>query len=153
MGADSGGHCFFRALDGGTDGLFTACWMLSWLQHCGQSLEQLRRQCPKMYLTPDITVPLTVVQQSALQERVAARWPQRQNFGDALRIDFDDGWAVMHDSPREPGVTFRFEADSWAALQRLVHGFCEELDEVGDVLWVQYAAAVGDSGEGGCCRR
>lgn len=153
FGAESGGRCFFRALDGGADGLFTACWMLSWLQHCGRPLDELRRQCPPTYLTPDLTVPLTSVQQLALEERVAAKWPQRQTLGDDLRIELDGGWAVMHDSPREPGATFRFEADNWAALQRLVHGFCEELDEVGDVLWVQYAAAVGDGGDGGCCRR
>ena len=71
FGMESGGHYFYRAWPGGDDSLFTACRLIAWLAaRSGQTLADLRRRCPAMYLTPDLHIPLAAKTQPRMIEEI-----------------------------------------------------------------------------------
>jgi phosphomannomutase/phosphoglucomutase len=145
FGAELSGHYFFRDLAGGDDGLFAACWMISHLAHrADRSVSELRLACPKVFMTPDLRVPMEAHQQPAVLDRVRRAWrgyPQTEI--DGVRVSFPDGWALVRGSVTEPALTFRFEAGDWDGLGRLVQRFSKPLAEVGEALQARYHEAVG----------
>jgi len=144
FGAEVSGHYFHRALDGGDDGLYTACRLIAWLARSGQTLAQLRRSCPAVYMTPDLRVPMAVDAQPAIIEQARTAWAQfPQQAIDGVRIDIPGGWVLVRSSVTEPALTFRFEGLDWRALDDLVEHFCDSLPELGDDLWQRYRGAMG----------
>jgi phosphomannomutase / phosphoglucomutase len=147
FGAKLSGHYFFRAIQGGDDGLFTACWLIAYLARCRTTLAHLRRECPPIYASPELRLPLSPPQQQDIMERVRAAWANfpRQTI-DGLRIETPEGRALVRSSPGEAALNFRFESSDWHALDELVEHFCTSLPEVGPELWIQYEQAMGTSG-------
>jgi phosphomannomutase len=144
FGAEISGHYFYRCLDGGDDALFTACWMVAWLAQSGRSLAAERRNCPPVFITPDLRVRVEPSRHAELIDCVRSAWSgYPQSTLDGVRIDFPDGWGLVRSSVTEAGLTFRFESSGWSALQELVWRFCEPLDEVGKQLWEAYGHAMG----------
>jgi phosphomannomutase/phosphoglucomutase len=148
FGAEVSGHYFFRDLGGGDDGLYAACRLMAFLARSGRTLAELRRQCPPVYTTRDLRIPLPFDEHPAILDRVRRAWskyPQRDI--DGVRIDFPDGWAMVRGSVTEPALTFRFEAADWTSLNELVWRFCDSLPECGDALWADYRASEGATHE------
>lgn len=144
MGAEISGHYFYRDLGGGDDGLYTACRMIAHLAGQDQSLAELRRQCPPVFLTPDLRIALDQDQQGQVVQHLRAAWADfQQTTIDGVRIDTPAGWALVRGSVTESALTFRFESIDWAALDDLVVRFCNTLPEIGDALWARYEAAMG----------
>jgi len=144
FGAEVSGHYFFEELGAGDDGLFAACRVIAHLAQGKKSLAKLRRACPPVFVTPDLRVALPPGEHDRVLRRVRQSWSQRpQTFTDGVRIDFPKGWALVRSSVTEPAVTFRFEADRWPSLSRLVRRFCEALPGLGADLWTQFAATTG----------
>ena len=148
FGADASGHCFFRAWEGGNDGLFTACWLIAFLAQSASPLSALRRECPAAYITPDLSVPVALRRQATVLEEIRGAWAKfpQQTF-DGLRIDTPGGWALVRTSASEPAMTFRFESVDWHGLNDLVRRFCDSLTEFGDELWSRFQAAMGTAAE------
>ncbi len=144
FGAEISGHYFYGELDGADDGLYTACRIIAFLAQADVSLGELRRRCPRVYMTPDLRVSVAPAKQAAIVEQVSAAWKDfPQQVIDGVRIDTPAGWALMRPSVTEPALTFRFESIDWPALDELVRRFCDQLPELGDELWTQYETALG----------
>jgi phosphomannomutase len=144
FGAEISGHYFYRLLDGGDDGLYTACRMIGYLTRSGKPLSQLRRECPPIFMTPELRLPVTPEQAATAMEQVRAAWlAYPQTTLDGIRVEFPDGWALMRNSVTESSMTFRFESTDWSRLHKLVWDFCDSLPELGDSLWVRYEEALG----------
>ena len=144
FGAGVCGHYFFRAIAGGDDGLFTACWLIDYLMCDGRTLGQLRCECPKVFLTPDLRVSVAPGDRSAVIRKVRSTWSEYpQSSTDGVRVNFPDGWALVRSSVTEPAMTFRFEAADAATLRGLVEKFCDALPDVGDFIWLEYEASLG----------
>jgi phosphomannomutase/phosphoglucomutase len=150
FGAGAGGHYFFRALAGGDDALFTACWMISWLAASGKSLAQIRKACPPLAMTPDLKVPVEPETAAAVMQQIRdahAQYPQ--TLVDGVKIAFPEGWALVQGRAGRSPLSFRFEASDWLRLRSMVHHFRELLGDVGDDLWRAYTDVLGHPGEGG----
>jgi phosphomannomutase/phosphoglucomutase len=153
FGAETTGHYFFRALEGGDDGLFTACWLIAWLAHRDVSLAELRAECPPIFITPDFRVRVQFNHQSMILNQIRAAWSEYpQTEADGVHIDFPHGWALVRSSVTEPALTFRFESTDWTRLRDLVWTFCDGLSDLGDELWMQFTATLGNSDGNSCCR-
>ena len=138
------GHYFFRELEGGDDGLLAACRVIARLAQSGQTLSQLRRTCPAVFITPDLRLTLDSQSQNRVIQQVCKSWAEHpQSTLDGLRIDVPGGWALVRSSVTEPALTFRFESADWHGLEHLVGQFCGLLPEVGPQLWSRYKAAMG----------
>lgn len=146
FGAGVRGHYFFGALEGDDDALFAACRLIAHLGRCGQSLAELRRACPKIYMTPDLRIPCLPRQLDQRLELVRAAWADYPQLPlDGVRVEFPDGWALVRPSVNGPALTFRFESGSWSDLQKLVLRFADPLGDLGDSLWAAYEQVMGAS--------
>ena len=144
FGAEVSGHYFFAELDGDDDGLFAACRVISYLARCGQPLDKLRRRCARVYMTPDLRLPLAGATQEKVLEQVRSAWAAfPQHALDGVRIDVPGGWALVRSSVTESALTFRFEAADWPGLDDLVERFCASVPEIAAGLWARYEAALG----------
>ncbi|MCE5266337.1 MAG: hypothetical protein LLG00_00425 [Planctomycetaceae bacterium] len=148
FGAEASGHYFHHVLGGGDDALYTACRLIAYMGHSGRLLSELRRDCPRVYMTPDLRVPTVTDGQVSLIERVRQAWDgYPTQTVDGVRIQTPGGWALMRSSVTEPALTFRFEGLDWHALDDLVERFCDTLpDELSEELWGRYRAAMGAGG-------
>lgn len=144
FGAETSGHYFFREIGGNDDGLVAACRLIGYLARSGKRLSRLRHACPDAYITPDLRVPVEREEQASVIEHVQAHWLDNpQILIDGVKVDFPDGWALVRSSVTEPALTFRFEAQDWRGLDKLVWRFCDSLNHVGDTLWARYEDAMG----------
>jgi phosphomannomutase / phosphoglucomutase len=144
FGAEVSGHYFYKALEGCDDGLYTACVVIAYLVRSGKTLAELRRECPAVYITPDLRIAMPASDRETVLEQIRAAWagfPQRNT--DGIRIDTPCGWALVRSSVTEPALTFRFEGLDWHALDDLVKRFCDTVPEYGDELWAHFRAAIG----------
>jgi phosphomannomutase len=145
FGAALTGHYFFRELEGGDDGLFTACRIIAHLNHSGQTLAELRRSCPTLYVTPDLRIAMDDETQHRAIQQVSKAWSMHpQTTIDGVRVDVPGGWALVRPSVTESALTFRFEAGDFHGLEDLVGRFCNLLPNgVGPQLWSRYKMAMG----------
>lgn len=135
FGAEISGHFFYGELDGSDDGLFTAMLMIDHLIKTGTTLSDLRAQCPDIHMTGDLRLTLDADQCAAGVARARKAFPDRPiSTIDGVRIDFDDGWALVRTSVTEPALTFRFEGRDAAALDAVVNRFCDAMGDIGEAL-------------------
>ena len=105
------GHFFFKEL-GYDDGMFAALKICEFVAERG-SLAAMVDSVPNYILTPDIRVPYHGQDKEAVLAMIADKLGKyRVNLIDGVRIEFDDGWAMIRSSVTEPLFTLRFEAKS-----------------------------------------
>ena len=144
FGAELTGHYFFRELAHGDDSLLAACMLIAYLAESGETLADLRRACPVVFMTPDLHVSVNGSDRDALIEGVRRAWSEHpQTTVDGVRIEVPGGWALVRKSVTGPTLSFRFESADWHGLEHLVSRFCQLLPEIGPELWMRYKTAVG----------
>ncbi len=144
FGAELTGHYFFRELAHGDDSLLAACMLIAYLAESGETLADLRRACPVVFMTPDLHVSVNGSDRDALIEGVRRAWSEHpQTTVDGVRIEVPGGWALVRKSVTGPTLSFRFESADWHGLEHLVSRFCQLLPEIGPELWTRYKTAVG----------
>jgi phosphomannomutase/phosphoglucomutase len=131
LGGEASGHVFFRALEGGDDGLYAGLAMLGLLARAGQPLSALAATIPRYAITPDIRIPFAG-DASALLERLAAHAATQAGleFLDGVKAHYCDGWALARASVTEPALTLRFEGRDGPALQRIIKHFLAPAPEL-----------------------
>jgi len=135
FGAEISGHYFYGDLQGGDDGLYTACRILVHISETGRTLADLRRDCPKIHMTPDLRLPVETDRQDQVIQQIRDVFQHRpQKTVDGIRIDFPNGWALVRKSVTEPKLSFRFEGNSAEDLDRVVTEFCNDLPGLGQEL-------------------
>jgi phosphomannomutase / phosphoglucomutase len=142
--AETSGHYFFRALEGGDDGLYTTCRMIAFLAQSDKTLAQWRWEYPAIYITPDLQISVSADSQMQIMESIREAWSSfsQQNL-DGIRIDTPGGWILIRGSATEPALSFRFESLDWSAMDHLVKQFCDKLPALGEDLWESYLCAMG----------
>lgn len=128
MAGEISGHYFFREL-GRDDGLYAASLFLTLLSNTNESLSSLVATFPKSYVTPDIRIPRKNRENllALLEERVTTGTISRL---DGLRLDWEDGWALVRKSVTEPVYTLRFEGKTPEAIPILVHRLLGSFPEI-----------------------
>ena len=145
FGAEVSGHYFYKALDGGDDGLYTACLVIAHLARLGQDVGRAAPRLPGgLHDARSAASDAAERSADASSSRFARPGPRfRSKTIDGVRIDMPGGWALVRSSVTEPALTFRFEGLDWHALDDLVERFCDTMPEFGDELWGHFKAAVG----------
>jgi len=134
FGAEISGHYFYRELNYGDDGLFTACRLTAYLTRTGIPFSKLRENAPKPFITPDIRLEVQP-DAHAFVERVKRLFADLPlSFVDGVRVDFPTGWALARPSVTENKVTFRFEGTSQENLGKTIAFFTERLKELREPL-------------------
>jgi phosphomannomutase len=144
FGAEIGGHYFFRAMEGGDDGLYAACRMIAFLAKNDKTLAQWRWECPAVYITPELLISMPLESQARILEKIRHEWSSfAKQVIDGVRVDTPAGWFLVRGSATESVLSFRFESLDWSALDHLVQRVCDTLPELGKELWQNYVADMG----------
>ena len=145
FGAEISGHYFYGDLDGGDDGLYTACRMVSHLGTGSARIAELRRECPDIFITPDLRLEVEGSRQEQILSHVREVYREYPlTTLDGVRVDFPEGWALVRRSVTEAKLTFRFEARGEGELNRLVRQYCDRLPELGPRLYELYSVEGGE---------
>ena len=142
FGGELSGHLFYRALDGGDDGLYSAIRMAALIARIGRPLSALAAQISSYTTTPDIRISYGGDRHAALEKVAAALGDDCEVIRlDGVKAEYPDGWALMRVSVTEPVLTFRFEASRQRDLPRIVSRFLSSTPELRDAVLQQMASA------------
>ena len=116
------GHFFFGEL-GYDDGLYAALMMADILGATDRKLAELADAIALPPITPDLRVPCPSAEPQSWLDRVEAlseTHPCRVSHLDGVRLEFDDGWALLRKSVTAEQVTLRAEADTRQRLDEIL---------------------------------
>lgn len=117
-GEMSGHMCFADNYYGYDDAIYAACRILEIVANSDQTISQMLADLPKMHNTPEIRIECPDHLKFKLVHDVTERFRAQFNVIDidGVRIEFDDGWALLRASNTQPVLVLRFEAKSEGKL-------------------------------------
>lgn len=127
FGGEYSGHMYFTDKWPGLDsGLYNGLRMLEVLSHSDKSFSHLLDGINHYYSTPEIKVKVTDDCKFEIVKAVL-EYVKNKNYKyidiDGVRVQFDDGWALVRASNTGPNLTIRFEAISEERLKEIQDEF------------------------------
>ena len=139
LGGEYTGHLFYKELEGGDDGLFSALFVASLVAEKKRPFSELISDLPQYYSTPDLRIKYSGEKERLIRDALAhaKRQGARLVLVDGVKAEYDDGWALMRASVTEPAFTFRFEGNSKADMLNMAERFLSGLGSLGKEVWVK----------------
>ncbi|MCH1493347.1 MAG: phosphomannomutase/phosphoglucomutase [Luminiphilus sp.] len=123
LAGDFAGHMFFKERwYGFDDAIYATARLLEILAAASSSFGEMIAALPSSIATPEITVPLDdKVRKKVMRSLVSnADFPgARITTLDGLRVDYADGWGLVHNSTTESAIMLRFEGNDQASIERV----------------------------------
>jgi phosphomannomutase len=134
LGIELGGHYYWRELAGGDDGLYAALRLIAEMGRKNRKLSELVASVPRYASTPELRVACPWDRHESTCEFLAAVFSgdAQVNRLDGVRLQFENGWALVRPSVTEPLLTIRFEGNT-----------AEDLDDVIELVAEQLPAEIG----------
>ncbi len=126
------GHMWFNdRFLGIDDGIYAGLRMVEVLSNTGKTMNELCDNINIYYSTDELKLQSTEVKKYDVVEAVK-RYAISKNYNyndiDGVRIEFEDGWALVRVSNTGPIVTVRFEANSEPRLYDINNEFMNIID-------------------------
>ncbi len=123
FGGELSGHVYFNDRWPGFDsGLYAGLRLLEIMSYKDKSIEQLLEGINHYYSTEEIKIASTDQKKIEVVDKVI-NYVKEKGFSyndiDGVRVEFDDGWALVRYSNTGPNITARFEANTEERLQSL----------------------------------
>jgi phosphomannomutase / phosphoglucomutase len=120
-GEMSGHICFADNYFGFDDAIFAAARLAGLVQRSGKPFSELAAAIPAYPSTPELRVECTEDRKFSIVARAVEHYraSHEVNDIDGVRVDFEDGWALIRASNTQPVIVVRFEADTVAGLRRI----------------------------------
>lgn len=138
LAGEMSGHIFFKERwYGFDDGLYAAARLLEIIAHHKKSSHEIFAQLPDSINTPELKLAVTEEKKWALLDSLKKRAffiDADINVIDGIRVDYEDGWGLIRASNTTPNLILRFEADSYASLERIQKIFKQQLLNVDSEL-------------------
>ena len=123
LAGEMSGHIFFAdRFYGFDDAVYAGARLLQIISQTHHPLSALFSDIPTSVTTPEIRIPCPEDKKFSLIEKAKCHF---NNLGydmidiDGIRIQFDDGWALLRASNTQPALTLRFEASNQTQLQHI----------------------------------
>ena len=123
LAGETSGHIFF--VDrwwGFDDAIYAACRLLEYVDESGKTLKELVASLPMYVSTPQTRIFAPDERKFEIIEELK-RYFQSKNYKiidiDGVRLEWDDGWAVVRASNTQPQLTLRAEANSEKRLEAI----------------------------------
>lgn len=134
FGGEYSGHLYFTDRWPGIDsGLYNGLRMLEILSKTDKKFSELLEGIPTYYNTPEIKVAVTDDSKFKIVDQVM-EYVKKKNYSyldvDGIRVQFDDGWALVRASNTGPNLTLRFEANTPERLTEIKNEFESVVQEV-----------------------
>jgi phosphomannomutase / phosphoglucomutase len=137
LGGEYTGHLFYKELDGGDDGLFSALLVCSLIAESKRSFSELLSDLPRYWSTPDLRIKYPGGKKELIRKVRAMAKDQGAEIVlvDGVKAEYKDGWALMRASVTEPAFTFRFEGNTKTEMLNVAKRFLSGLGPLGDEVW------------------
>ena len=127
FGGEYSGHVFFNDRHYGyDDGIYAGLRLQEILCNTNKKLSELSNDYMNLYNTPELKIKcddkikFDIVNQI---KKYAITKNYKYNDIDGIRVNFEDGWALVRASNTGPNLTLRFEATSEARLNEIKDEF------------------------------
>lgn len=129
FGGELSGHVYFRDKFPGFDsGLYAGLRLLEILSHTDKTVSELLAGINQYYATEE----LKFASPDAIKEKVIEKvkvYCEKKQYKmltiDGIRVQFDDGWALVRMSNTGPNITARFEATTQERLDEIQKEFTD----------------------------
>ena len=127
FGGEFSGHVYFRDKFLGFDsGMYAGLRMIEILSNTDKTVSELLDGINTYYSTPEIKIPSTDTKKKEVVEKIK-EYCHQNNFKtielDGVRIELDDGWALVRFSNTGPNITARFEGKTEEIRDKLKNTF------------------------------
>ena len=131
FGGEYSGHMYFTDRWPGQDsGLYNGLRMLEILSKTDKSITELLSNINHYYNVPETKVKVTDDTKFDIVNDVL-EYAKSKNYPildlDGVRVNFEDGWALVRASNTGPNLTVRYEATTKARLQEIKNEFDEQI--------------------------
>ena len=136
LAGEMSGHIFFKERwYGFDDGMYSAARLVELLAPmlADKTVAEIFNALPDSVNTPEINISMEEGKHHAYMEKLQAQATfegAEMTTIDGVRADFKDGWGLVRASNTTPVLVLRFEADSDAALARIMKVFRDKMKEV-----------------------
>lgn len=133
FGGEYSGHLFFKdKFYGFDDGLYAGLRMIEILSN-GISFEELRSDFNKYYSTDEMFIEVKEENKKNILNKIK-EYVDEQNYKyediDGIRVEFENGFALIRSSNTTPRLSLRFEAKSLEELEEIKNEFMNLLEVV-----------------------
>lgn len=135
------GHMFFKdEYYGFDDAIYAAARLLRLLSWSDETIEDMLKEVPKYYSTPEIRVFCPDDIKFRIVEELTSDFSRSYPVitVDGARVLFKDGWGLIRASNTQPALVLRAESRSPQGLSRIKKIFEDKLgvySEVGQITW------------------
>ena len=133
FGGELSGHVYFNDRWPGFDsGMYAGLRLLEIMSKTDKTIDDLLEGINHYYSTEEIKFASTDEKKIEVVDKVKA-YADSKNYKyndiDGVRVNFDDGWALVRYSNTGPNITARFEANNEERLQALQDEFVGKINE------------------------
>ncbi len=133
FGGELSGHVYFNDRWPGFDsGMYAGLRLLEIMSKTDKTIDELLEGINHYYSTEEIKFASTDEKKIEVVDKVKA-YADSKNYKyndiDGIRVNFDDGWALVRYSNTGPNITARFEANTEERLQELQDEFVGKINE------------------------
>lgn len=134
FGGEFSGHFVFNDKFPGFDsGIYAGLRMCEILSNTNSNISSLLEGISKYYSTPEIKIAVSDETKFAIVDKVKDYCHQK-NYNtleiDGVRVEFDDGWALIRSSNTGPNLTLRFEFLSEGRLNEVKEEFINLINDI-----------------------
>jgi phosphomannomutase/phosphoglucomutase len=137
LGGEYTGHLFYKELEGGDDGLFSALFVCSLLADKKKPFSEWISDLPQYYSTPDLRIKYSGEKDELIRNALSHVRGQgaRLVLIDGVKAEYAEGWALIRASVTESAFTFRFEGNTKTDMLSVAQRFLSGLGKLGDEVW------------------
>lgn len=135
-GEMSGHICFADNYFGFDDAIFAACRILEIVAASKQKLSEMLADVPKTAYTPEIRIDCPDNRKFQIVRELTEYFRSQYDVVDidGVRINLDDGWALIRASNTQPVLVLRFEANTPDRLKEIIGMIQEQMKKYEPVV-------------------
>ena len=139
-GEMSGHICFADNYYGFDDAIFAACRVLQIVSQSNTKVSEMLADLPETAYTPEIRINCPDDQKFKIVRELTEIFREKYEVIDidGVRVNFDDGWALIRASNTQPALVFRLEAVTKERLKELVAVIKKQTDKYKPVIQFDY---------------
>jgi len=133
LAGEMSGHIFFNdKWYGFDDGHYSGARIIELMSISKKSISSIDDELPKLYSTPELSINVNDENKFKIIDDFSSNCSLKGEkiTIDGLRINFQNGWALIRASNTTPKVVMRFEGDSIEALNNIKNDFINELSRI-----------------------
>ena len=139
-GEMSGHICFADNYYGFDDAIFAACRVLQIVAQSNTKVSEMLTDLPETAYTPEIRIDCPDDQKFKIVRELTEIFREKYEVIDidGVRVNFDDGWALIRASNTQPVLVLRLEAVTKERLKELVAVIKKQTDKYKPVIQFDY---------------